>query len=438
MKRFCVTSTTLLALTLCISTGCVYQEAIPVIIPPDSTVHFSKLYGEDGGSKSEAKLDSLKAEVIYSKRVWIPTESSDLGRGPGNYEYKISLRPVMTSRSPVYRSWTHREDKGTSTKNQAFHFESRDSINFSAGGVIIARVEHEDAEVYRHTYSGAPLERIIDKDIRTFLQGYMANSYGKLDFRVDQDMSEGTEVIPDCLNRTIQIFQDALAAARVRFTTGGGTDEIKPVGITIDYFGNIGGLSPEKAEVQDRLDRRYIRSMNIHVQEEKNKEQKVRNRMTVALKEAERQAAEYRYETGEAAKLLVLFEAIKLEQEAINNAAMAWGNVTIDPDNPKEYLGGQQGSLPASIMPADASPLAWLLGDSPDQVIAALPTELDPELVEWAETRLDELEQERVEKEALEESSDNPPETSEVTEPESPEPPAVNEPTTETPVDGTE
>jgi len=380
--------TVLFLTALLVGTGCVYQEQIACIVPPDASVAFVKTTGKAEQAKVETEDEDTEIVKIHSKRVIIPTETRDLGRGPANHDYQPVVRPVMTTRRPVERNWTKWKYKGTSTKNEAFHFESRDSINFSVGGVIISRIKSTDTERFRYSYSGRPLSTIVDENVKSFLQSYMAGCFGKLDLKSDDLETEPG----DCLNQVVAIFDDAFKEAQIEFGEGDGTLERPGYGITIDYFSNIGGIHPDNPKTQERLDKNFIQMMNVQVQREKNREQDIRNEMLVMTAEAEREAAESRYEAEQATQLRELFSALLSEQRAINEAAMKWGGVRREGN---EFTGGGKGRLPTDLMPADASPLAWLCSDDLQSVLAQMPSELDPALVSKAQERLKEIAQER-------------------------------------------
>jgi hypothetical protein len=375
MKRFLFLCVLLAAAPGCSGCGTIYQESIPVVIPPDSTVHLTK---EHGTPRQEKTGSGEEERHVYAKRVLIPTETRTLGRGVANYDYIPTVWPVMTSRRPVYRAWTEWKHKGTSEKNEAFNVESLDSINFSTGGVLICRVDYEDTAKYRYRYSGRPLEEVVDRNVRPYFQSRMADRFGRLNLQSEGDNGK------DCLTETIPIFKEVFQEAQQRF---------KEEGITIDYFGNIGGLRPDNKDIQKRLDQTFIRSMNVLVQEERNREMEVQNRMRVALAEAEREAAGYRFEAREAMKYKELFAAVIKEQRAVNEAAMKWGGVERDERN--GFRGGGKGQLPSGMMPANSSPLAWLQGSSAEDVLTSMPKELDPKLVEWAKGQAEEIRKRR-------------------------------------------
>lgn len=370
-----------LAITITLASvlaGCgPYNEERFRIVPPDASAHVIMMQGAD----EQQKLEGVQQQAVqvYAKRVVIPTTTQDLGRGLFNYRYIPAVKVITTSRRPVFRLWTEGLNKGTSTRNEAFHFESLDSINFHTGGVIIARVEYEHTAAYRYKYPGKPLEQVIDTDVHGFLQEATASKFGKLEFRATES---GT---PDCLNQAIPVFQEAMGQAQKYFAD---------FGITIDYFGNVGGLSPDNKDRQLALDRTYIQTMNVEVQEERNKEQAIRNRMKVSLAETESQSAALLYEAQDAAKLRQLFAAALAEERALNDAAMKWGSVTVGAAD-GQFTAGGRGKLPSSLMPADVSPLSWIQGRISVDPLETLPRELDPELARRAQERVAQIQVDR-------------------------------------------
>ncbi len=260
---------------------------------------------------------------VAAKRVQVP--HTTLRMAGWSYDYYIpAAKVIIVDRTPYYQEWVASTERGTSKKDESFHFESNESINISTGIVISATVKEEDAAKFLYWFgtkqqnftptgdvakdcsaqfqsvlNGRTLSEVMASNVRGEVQAVLAHEFGG---RSTDDDIKAKAAVMDIVNKeTKEMF-----AAK---------------GITIDYIGYAEGLSFETA-VQDAINRAYI-----------------------AHKEADRAATL-------AAALPNLQSAAQIE--LINQIALAFatkwnGNLQM----PSVIVGGDMSSLLGKFMPTE-------------------------------------------------------------------------------------
>ena len=155
---------------------------------------------KNGQSKFMSQ-EYLESNKIAMKRIQIP---HTLMKNPGWTQdmYIPAARLILVDRSPFMREWVASPNKGTSTADQSFSFESADSVNITTGITISAVVKEEDSVKFLYNFGsvspqgdpndpqtqftsviyGKSLEQVMDKNVRGKVQAVLAREFGNVFF----------------------------------------------------------------------------------------------------------------------------------------------------------------------------------------------------------------------------------------------------------------
>jgi len=164
---------------------------------------------EQGTQENQKQLNSLaylQSKKVVEKRVHIPTIRHETGRGAGSYEWIPTVKLIRVDRTPVAREWTGSLDKGTSSKNQEFVVESKNSIAFSFGMVCSATILDENAATFLYFFAGKTLSQIMDDNVRQYAAGLATSAFGKRELTECQ--KQRAVVFDSISNRTIRYFAE--------------------------------------------------------------------------------------------------------------------------------------------------------------------------------------------------------------------------------------
>lgn len=284
----------------------------------------------EGDSTQQKKVDSvafLEKNLQQNKRIYLPLTKVTTGRGPGAFRYDETVRLLAVDRALVSRDWTNDTNTGTSANSEAFAVESKDSINFTVGATITCRIEEQNVAKYLAKYADKTLAQVMDSNIHGECQRLLAKEFGVLELQ-------------DCKRQKVEIFDRTFLAIK---------DKFAEVGITVEFFGNIGGLGYEKKEIQTAIDANFIQEIVSQTEGLRKLAQDERNKIDVSVAEAEAQAAKELFVAQEAQELKVSLDTMLKLAQARLNAAKSWN-----------------GKLPTGMMPAD-SPLLFGL-QKPNEV----------------------------------------------------------------------
>ncbi len=287
------------------------------IAPPDK--------GENVTAEG-ASVDFYKQRMISARKVEIPyywkqTSRQMLWANSNNGKWAPSARLIVVDTQPETREWTSSADSGTSTKNQAIWVESSDSVGFSTGISVTARIENQDdAMKFLSNYppknkrsvearGGDPfevevtsLEQVMDLEVRTKIQEIYA--YESAAVPMDDLRSKKQEIMDKVKEKVTPFFKER--------------------GVTITAIGQFGGFKYENPQIQLSIDKVF------QAQQDKN----------VAM--AETEAAKERKEAlklegeGEAAKLLAAAEGKAQGIQAVADAK-AYELEKLN-ENPQAYI----------------------------------------------------------------------------------------------------
>jgi hypothetical protein len=126
-----------------------------VTVDPNQTAFLIALDGDSQANQMKMNsIDFLEKNRVATKRVEIPHK--DVSLCPhcltGDWQEMPVAILITIDRTPVTREWTSSERTGTSKSNQAFHVESRESIDFAIGATMTAHVTEEDAAKFLFYY----------------------------------------------------------------------------------------------------------------------------------------------------------------------------------------------------------------------------------------------------------------------------------------------
>lgn len=250
-----------------IVTGCQqpYHEELRIDIGSSEALILTQTINEEGqvivapkGKESDDEASQYKKNLVTHKKVTIPYYWKQTAKmrpwswkNAGNGEWRPAAKAIIVDMSPESREWSSDPNTGTSNANQAIWAESSDSVGFSTGISITARIANkDDAIIFLSNYppklereyntaGGAPfvaqvtsLAQIMDSEIRIKIQEIFAYE------------SAGSEM-DDLRNQKRQILDKVQEVVVPYF---------KERGITITSIGQFGGFTYENPESQKSID----------------------------------------------------------------------------------------------------------------------------------------------------------------------------------------
>lgn len=229
--------------------GCApYHEAVLVEIGTSEEGFLIEL----GGENKQAKMDeaALKEKLIQTKRIEIPHEFKSTGRMWYSGKWIPLARLVKVDRAPCNRTWVCDSKKGTSNKDEGIWLESSDSVSFSTGVVITARIESTDDSIkflsnYPPENAGAidpnatyevkvsSLTNIMDEEIKNKVQEILSIEAAGYD--MDELREKKKEMVEATKTAVIPFFEER--------------------GITITTLGMTGGFTYSNPKIQESIDK---------------------------------------------------------------------------------------------------------------------------------------------------------------------------------------
>jgi hypothetical protein len=317
MKNFTRTSTAaVIGLLLLSTTGCwrPYHEPVWVRLETNeipfliNEVTQPAATGSQDSVTDDERLAFLESQLIDARRIVIEHEWKQTGYMSWVGRWEPSQKLVIVDTSPVTRKWVADINRGTSDHDDAIWAESRDSVGFSTGIVITARIESQhDAVVFLHNYPPRSFKKIehnngefnsqvtklsdiLDTEIQARIQKVFADEAGSYDMN-------------ECRAMKLDIMK-AVETDVVPF--------FKERGIAITTIGMFGGFTYENPDNQKAIDAVFGAEQEEHVAEAR-------------IKAAEKQKEALRLEgEGQAAQALEVArgkaETEKLIAEAKANA----------------------------------------------------------------------------------------------------------------------
>jgi regulator of protease activity HflC (stomatin/prohibitin superfamily) len=309
MKRLALL---LLCVVLC--TGCWRPYDTPVFVDIGNSETAFLIQKEGDQKQATLKSEEMLAKnMVQSKRVEITYRWIKTGRGLGVGKYIPNEQLVIVDRKPETREWTA-DRTGSDAKDQAIWAESSDSVGFSTGISITARIQDQnDATKFLYNYPAqegrtvddpgwskdpyivkeSDLADIMDQEVRTKIQEVFAEKAAE--YNMDELREKKNEIIGSIREEVIPFFDER--------------------GVTITAIGLFGGFTYENPKIQEAIDKVFEQQQDEEIAKA---EQKAAEQRKEALKlKGEGQAQE----TIEIAKGKA--ESIKLEAEAEAEAIQA-------------------------------------------------------------------------------------------------------------------
>ncbi len=248
MKRSMWTMVAIMALVA--SGGCIkpYHEPVLAEISNSQEGFLIELEGENEQADTSAE-EYFKARLIQQKRVEIPYRFKQTWRLPNWGKWIPAARLVVADRAPENRLWVADTNKGTSNKDEGIWLESKDSVSFSTGIAITARIDsREDAIKFLANYPARPqdssdpertyqvkvssLAQIMDEEVKNKVQEILSDKANEYD--MDELRDKKTEIVEDVRRQCQEFFKER--------------------GITITTLGMAGGFTYANPKIQDAID----------------------------------------------------------------------------------------------------------------------------------------------------------------------------------------
>ncbi|MFT5526849.1 MAG: hypothetical protein ACI9HK_004829, partial [Pirellulaceae bacterium] len=271
MKSIAKTSTLIFGLLMVSLTGCwrPYHEPVWVRLETNEIPFLINEMSEPAATGSQAtvsdseRLDYLESQLIDARRIVIEHEWKQTGYMSWVGRWEPSQKLVIVDTSPVTRKWVADSNRGTSDLDDAIWSESRDSVGFSTGIVITARIESQhDAVVFLHNYPPRSFKKIehnngefntqvtklsdiLDSEIQARIQKVFADEAGQYD--MNECRSKKLEIMKEVEDDVVPFFKER--------------------GIAITTIGMFGGFTYENPDNQRAIDVVFAAEQEEHVAE---------------------------------------------------------------------------------------------------------------------------------------------------------------------------
>ena len=286
------------------STGCIKPYHVPVLVDVDTAETPFVIELEDANKQATLKSkDFLKKKMVVSRRIEVPYRWKQEGYMMNYGRYIPSARVIIVDRQPTTREWTANA-KG---KDLGIWVESSDSVGFSTGISITARIEdNDDAVLFLHNcppqktrtvqkyeVSVTDLSSIMDGEIRTRIQSVFAEEAAR--YTMDDLRNKKREILEAVKDDVVPFFAER--------------------GITITTIGQFGGFEYENKDIQKAIDKVFEAQQDEEVAkaEAKAAEQRKVALQLIGEGKAAQKLEEARGE-AEGIKLVADAKAYELEQ----------------------------------------------------------------------------------------------------------------------------
>jgi autonomous glycyl radical cofactor GrcA len=232
-------------------TGCAYDTPVYVQIETSETPFLIKLEGDNDQVTMQSE-QYLKEQMVATKRIGVSYRWISLGYMPLDGKYIPNERIIVVDRAPETREWS---DQNTDSHSGGLWMESKDSVGFTTGISITARIDDTDHAVkflynypprkerqitagsgmYKDPFvvSISDLADVMDREVRTKIQESFSEKASK--HNMDELREIKNEVVKSVKDEVIAFFD-----AR---------------GITITAMGTFGGFTYKNPESQKAIDR---------------------------------------------------------------------------------------------------------------------------------------------------------------------------------------
>ena len=371
------------ALMCVMFTGCLkpYHEAMMVDINTSEVAFLVETVNDAGQAaiappeKGKAEAESsqssfYKSRMVNARKVEIPyywkqTKRKIFFEGSGNGKWVPAARLICVDTQPENREWTSDPNSGSSNKNQGIWVESQDSVGFSTGISVTARIQNqEDAIKFLSNYppmtkreivteGGDPfaveitsLEQVMDEEVRQKIQEVYA--YECASYTMDDLREKKQEILDKVKAEIVPFFAER--------------------GISITTIGQFGGFCYENPKIQDAIDKVFEAQQDEEVAKAETKAAMARKEALKLEGEGEAQKS-IEIAKGEAEAIQAVADAKAYELEKLNANPQAYLTLKMI-EIAKEGLDTWDGTLPRFLMGTpDMNGTGMLLNIQPTKVV---------------------------------------------------------------------
>lgn len=194
----------------------------------------------EGDMLAQGKMKSLEALQSYKvaiKRINIPRRWHKTGRAWYSGDWIDTVKILKVNRTPVTREWIADTEKGSNRRDDAIWIESADSVTFSTGFTVTAKIMEIDTALFLYNYTAdSSLAKVMDSEVKARIQMISSEvaSFSKMDILRNKKM----DITKACRDDVIPFF--------------------KAKGITISTLGLFGGFQYQNPDIQTSIDKTFI------------------------------------------------------------------------------------------------------------------------------------------------------------------------------------
>jgi hypothetical protein len=245
-----------------------FKEDKYVDVAANETAFVVKMDGDSESVKFDSE-EALKKLQVAGKRIKIPQFFYDTGRMWYSGEWREAVQVYKVDRTPVSREWVADADRGTSGKNEGLWAESADSIEFSTGFSVTAKIEEENAAKFLYKYPSSSLADVMDSEVRSRIQSIFSTIAAKYtlndllrgkDLEVETVDENGKKVIKRTKAEGVvlneegtKILSGPKKLAIILAVKADIVDHFSESGITITTCGMSGGFKYGDKDIQAKL-----------------------------------------------------------------------------------------------------------------------------------------------------------------------------------------
>jgi len=338
-------------------TGCCYDVPVFVTVETSETPFLIKLEGGNETATLKSQ-EMLKKQQVATKRIQVSYRWVSTGYSPTTGKFVPNERVIVVDRAPVTREW-HKE------KGKAIWVESSDSVGFSTGISITARIEdNDDATTFLYNYPPDESASRVVTNTGMYKDDYRVGVSGLAGVMDEEVRTKVQEVFAE---KAAEYTMDDLRPKKNEIIQAI-RDEVTPFfaerGITITAIGMFGGFEYENQAIQESIDKVFQAQQDEEVAKAEAKAAEERKLALKLIGEGEAsgaiEVAKGRAESlkleadAEAAAIQAVADAKEYELKKLTanpEAYMALKKIEVDMERlkvwdgkyPVYYLGGGEG-----------------------------------------------------------------------------------------------
>jgi hypothetical protein len=272
------------------ATGCAKRipPSVFVTVESNETLFVVPLNGEN--KDAQVKFDSaeyVKFQKIgvreWKKRWYLYRSGHILDRG----EWREADRVIKVNRKPINISFKVDDESKAKHDPDAMWFESADSVGFSLGFDVSARIEEDDTATYLYNYQEKDLETTVRQEVKNRIAACAQDFCSTM--VLDSLRLKKVELIDS-------IRKDVIPYFKVR-------------GVTITTIAQTGGFVYENPNIQSRIDEVFIAQQDKEIAKAQLAAQNDKNLKSKSATEQEKQ--------NQIVLAQASAEAVRLQAEAV-------------------------------------------------------------------------------------------------------------------------